>query len=71
MTLPDKLLVQQAWSLRKTLDHRIEAERLRRMPDSMKPTLKIERLTSVHDLAYSRYVRRLKKLWGYEPIITH
>lgn len=62
MKCSDKLLVEQAWSLRANLNRRIETERLRRTEKIM-PTVKIERLNSLQAAAYSRYLRRLKKFW--------
>ena len=63
MKTSDRLLVEQAWSLRTNLNRRIETERLRRS-ESVMPTVKIERLNSIQETAYSRYIRRLKKFWA-------
>lgn len=63
MKISDKLLVEQAWSLKANLNRRIETEKVRRAA-CYAPSVKIERLSSIQDIAYSRYVRRLKKFWA-------
>ncbi len=66
MKISDKLLVEQAWSLRANINRRIETERVRRT-ECYAPSTKIERLNSIQDIAYSRYLRRLKKFWELKP----
>ncbi len=66
MKISDKLLVEQAWSLKSSLNRRIETERARRSA-CYAPSTKIERLNSIQDIAYSRYLRRLKKFWELKP----
>lgn len=62
MKISDKLLVEQAWSLGANINRSMETERLRRSA-SYAPSVKVERLKSIHAAAYSRYLRRLKKYW--------
>ncbi len=67
MDISDKLLVEQAWALQKKLNRQIDLNRnpfsIGRMVSSS-PTISIENLNYVHERAYSRYLRRLKKFWA-------
>lgn len=63
MKKSDKLLVEQAWSLRTTLNRSIDTERIKRTA-SYSPSVKIERLNTLQSRAYSRYLRRLKQYWA-------
>lgn len=64
MKISDRLLVEQAWSLKANLNRRIDTERLKRSASYATPSVKIERLNSIQAAAYSRYLRRLKKFWA-------
>lgn len=63
MKISDKLLVEQAWSLRVNLCRCLETEYLGRAA-RLTPSIRKKRLKYAHVRAYSRYLRRLKKLWA-------
>ncbi|MGD0960463.1 MAG: hypothetical protein ABSB19_11715 [Methylomonas sp.] len=63
MTISNKLLTEQAWSLQTKLNRYIELEKIKRIPGQT-ATVRLQRLNSLQRCAYSRYLRRLKKLWG-------
>ena len=60
MKISDKLLAEQAWSLRMNLNRHIEKEKINRIASSDR----MEYLNSIQERAYSRYLRRLKKMWA-------
>jgi hypothetical protein len=59
MMTSTKLLAEQAWSLRENLVHRLETERYKHVA-----SFRLCRLKSIEKHAYSRYMRRLHKLWA-------
>ena len=67
MEISEKLLVEQAWSLKRKLERQLEFNghscRMGRIADCL-PSTKIDNLYSVHERAYTRYIRRLMKFWA-------
>lgn len=59
MKISDKLLAEQAWGLRMKLNRHIEKEKIKKIGSSAR----MEYLNSIQERAYSRYLRRLKKMW--------
>lgn len=66
MEKSEKILVEQAWSLQLKLHRQRELNshpfRVRREINCTSKTRKLN-INDVHERAYLRYLRRLKKLW--------
>lgn len=58
----DKLLTQQAWELQVNLEQRLETEHFK-IVGNHSALLRMERLNTIKGRAYSRYLRRLNRLW--------
>jgi len=67
MEISEKLLVEQAWALQVKLARQLEINCYpfsKRQMVRFVPTTKKENLHEVHERAYSRYHRRLKRFWA-------
>lgn len=62
MTISEKKLTEQAWSLQLNLNRLIDARIIKRIASHAFPFRRI-RLQAIQERAYSRYLRRLKQQW--------